>query len=822
MAATRSQSKRKPNLGQRFINFWRDLFASGDFSALIIVTSLLVVPTLGLRAADWPLTMSVIIPVTIMSVFFGLLLSRSQFNELMALIISTTYGVCIVLMVTAIGIGGGLTGGVYEVFSRTVEWVIDANTGGINQDDMVFTLLVATLFWFLGYNAAWHTFRIDRIWRVILPPGLILATNSTFYTGDANLEIYFAVFIFMALLLVARSNLDSREWDWQRKGIQVPQQLRAQFLRVGAMLALVALLLGWGVPSGNLQQRLDNFQEFLQSEPLTQMSEFWNRLFSPIDAQGPVTADYYGGDSLDLGGAIRLGDQTVFLVDTPPDRRYYWRSRTFATYNRGRWTSTPPADIRLTDSTAPFDVIRPQYNAREEVQQRFTMALNGSRLVYTAPQPELVSLEVHADLSYTAPEDDPSRTMNISVIRPQEVIRRGESYTASSSMSVATAPQLRTATQAYSAWLAPYLVVSDSVTPRTQQLARTIIAEAGAVNPYDQAKAIEFYLRTNILYNESIPRPPSNQDPVDWVLFDYQEGYCNYYASAMIVMLRSIGIPARMAAGFAQGQYDTVGGNYIITEREAHTWVEAYFPDYGWIEFEPTAAQTPIQREGDDQNLQAPPPVDQAQQATPTVTPTPTMTLTLQPTTTPPTDESQSDVDVPTPTPTITPTPSPTPTATPVIVPTQPPPMSPPDAQNPIEVILPAIGLLLLGLLLIALLVALVTFIYWWWEWRGMGGLSPISRAYARLDRYIKLIGIRLGNDQTTEERRREIVRNIPQAERPVTAITRMYTTERYGPGAPHPAEAQRKSDIAAKAWTQTRKNIIRRWLRRLRFWSRR
>ena len=102
--------------------------------------------------------------------------------------------------------------------------------------------------------------------------------------------------------------------------------------------------------------------------------------------------------------------------------------------------------------------------------------------------------------------------------------------------------------------------------------------EANATTPYDRAKAIETWLRSNIVYNETIPQPPADQDPVDWLLFDLREGYCNYYASAMIMMLRTLGIPARMAAGFAQGTWDAAQNAYTVQERDAHTWVEVFSP----------------------------------------------------------------------------------------------------------------------------------------------------------------------------------------------------------------------------------------------------
>ncbi len=813
MTATRVQN---PSLLNRIAGGWRSFFVSGDLTTLIILTVMLLAPPLSLQAGEWPLDMGIILPVTVASVLFGLLLARSQFNELLALIISTTYGFCFVLISTAMSLEMSLGTSVYEVFIRAATWMHDAATGGINPDDLVFTLLVALLFWFLGYNAAWHIFRIDRIWRVVLPPGVIIATNMVYSENGNNLQPYLVIYLFMALLLIVRSNLDAREWDWYVQGIRVPRHLRRQFLRAGALLALMTLLVGWSIPSGNLQERLDRFQEFLDSSPMRQISEFWNRLVSPIESQGPTTADYYGGDSLDLGGAIRLGEQIVFLVDALPEHRYYWRSRVFDTYEFGRWT--PAADTRLIDSRSPFDVRSELVQARTTVEQQFTIALNASRIVYTAPQPLQVNLPTRTDLFYISDNlNENDRAMSVSVIRPTELLRRGDSYTAASQMTLATATQLRGAGTVYPEWVTSlYLYVSASVTQRTRDLALDIVAEA--TNPYDQAKAIERYLRTNIIYNERIPRPPENQDPVDWVLFDHQEGYCNYYASAMIIMLRTLGIPARMAAGFAQGNYDPAQQTYVVTERDAHTWVEAYFPSYGWIEFEPTSAQAPLDREGDNEvNEQMIPP--------PGATPTPTTTATPPPTSTPeatptPLPLDQNNADVPTLALTITLTFTPSPTATPVIIPTQPPPINP-QPQNPFELILPAVGLLLLGILFILLLVIIGILIWWWWEWRGMRGLSPISRAYARLERYMSLIGIYFRRDETPEERRYMILRNVPKAERPVTAITRLYIDERYGPEQEHPAQGRRRIEIAEQAWPDARGNILKRWLRKFMFWRR-
>ncbi|MCB9150587.1 MAG: transglutaminase domain-containing protein [Caldilineaceae bacterium] len=107
----------------------------------------------------------------------------------------------------------------------------------------------------------------------------------------------------------------------------------------------------------------------------------------------------------------------------------------------------------------------------------------------------------------------------------------------------------------------------------------------------------------NYPYNEEIEAPADDVDPVAYFLFDIKEGYCDYYATAMVMMLRSLGIPARAVSGCAEGTFDEESQVYIITEKDAHTWVEVYFPTYGWIEFEPTAGESELRRPaGEDPN----------------------------------------------------------------------------------------------------------------------------------------------------------------------------------------------------------------------------
>jgi protein-glutamine gamma-glutamyltransferase len=130
-----------------------------------------------------------------------------------------------------------------------------------------------------------------------------------------------------------------------------------------------------------------------------------------------------------------------------------------------------------------------------------------------------------------------------------------------------------------------YLRLPDKLDPRIEELARQVTASA--TNDYDRADAIQRYLRDNYGYSLN---PPSIQpdDPVGSFLFKSKEGYCEYFAAAMVLMLRSVNVPARIVNGFQTGTYNRLGGDFIVRARDAHSWVEVYFPGYGWFPFDPT------------------------------------------------------------------------------------------------------------------------------------------------------------------------------------------------------------------------------------------
>jgi hypothetical protein len=123
--------------------------------------------------------------------------------------------------------------------------------------------------------------------------------------------------------------------------------------------------------------------------------------------------------------------------------------------------------------------------------------------------------------------------------------------------------------------------------PRIAELARQV--SSAATNNYDRATAIENYLRNNFRYTLD-PSAIEPKDPIVSFLFKSKSGYCEYFAAAMAVMLRTLNIPSRLVNGFQTGSYNRIGKDFVVRARDAHSWVEVYFPKYGWISFDPTPA----------------------------------------------------------------------------------------------------------------------------------------------------------------------------------------------------------------------------------------
>jgi hypothetical protein len=177
------------------------------------------------------------------------------------------------------------------------------------------------------------------VWRAILPPGIVLVLNGFYNPDRFNMSLYLGIYVFLSLLLVIRSHIEAREFDWYMHRIAFHRSLRNWFYFWGAIAGVVLLILALLLPTGSAADNQKRYEQFLRGDIVNQLNQLINKLFGALEGQGVATADYYGSDTLTLGGAIQLGDQIVVIVKAPLGARYYWRSRVFDTYSDGKWYS---------------------------------------------------------------------------------------------------------------------------------------------------------------------------------------------------------------------------------------------------------------------------------------------------------------------------------------------------------------------------------------------------------------------------------------------------------------------------------------------------
>lgn len=466
------------------------------------------------------------------------------------------------------------------VAGRIASWLTAVILGRPAQDALAIALAWGWLVWLVCFWAAWATAR-GRSALTSLTPALIVLAGTLGITHNESLPLL----VFVSALLVASvwDGQVRREQAWEQHGIDYSTEIRIDLTVTVVPLLFLLIAAALIAPSISIHDITQSFQRLTQdtSGRRQTVARSLGLELKPStgDAFTPLRAPGLPREHL-IGSGPELTRQPVMSIrinDASPARdrpapHYYWREVTYDIYTGRGWSSSG------------FE-IHPYATGQEIGPQTIT----GYRLLHLvidlAPEtPAFVyspgpiqSVSAAVDVAWRNPDDFfaaslAARTYHLTAFSPQ-----------------VSAQALRQAGTDYPAWvLQRYLQLPETLPARVRTLARDLTALYPTT--YDQAKALEEYLR-KYPYTLNLPAPPGSRDVVEYFLFDLKKGYCDYYATAMVVLARSVGIPARLASGYASGTYDFRNGQYMVTQADAHSWAEIYFPTYGWIPFEPTAAQ---------------------------------------------------------------------------------------------------------------------------------------------------------------------------------------------------------------------------------------
>lgn len=405
---------------------------------------------------------------------------------------------------------------------------------------------------------------------------LVFGTQwSWFFDESAS---YFMGYITLGLLLWVAAQAARRDSQWalENRKIGYPSHIATPVIVV-----LVASLAATMLPNHFEPVHLGEMAERLQ-RAVPVLTQLRGGGAGGLGGRFSLASTGFSPAGGTLGGAVQLNEALALelAADRPLAQTAYLRGATYLAYTGTRWDPGESPDLTIPESgTLPST-----YAGSVPIDQtsiRLTPAITFNKTVFNLLEPRRVS-----DLTggYTA---DLERNL-----WADKAIPKGTSYQVDAEIPRYSEEQIRKmGSQSDAGDLERYLQLPPELPERVRSLGRSVVQ--GYEHPLDKALAVEAFLR-RFPYHLNANAPPKGQDFVDFFLFDEQRGYCTYYATAMVVLLRDSGIPSRLVEGFAVPPSAATGKDadgrpvYEVLNSQAHAWVEVFFPGYGWVTFDPT------------------------------------------------------------------------------------------------------------------------------------------------------------------------------------------------------------------------------------------
>ena len=624
---------------------------------LLLLASLGVVVWTVLEAnwADTPGLM----PVVLFAATLGLALSRVRVVWPLPFLLGLSIGLVVVVwQASSLITDVSYIDRVREFWSRLSIWYEAATTGGISTDLLPITVVLLAFGWLMGFVSSWFLFRLTNVWVPVVVPAVAMLTNLSFLPEE--FELRFLIFMFFAMLLVARTTAVQRRRKWHRSRVGFGPGGGWLSLRTTAVFSILVLAIAGFLPLRTYVSRMVADVWIDARSPIESLEDEFARLFSGIPSRKDLAGRYFGS-TLPFIGKIKFGGEVVMRANS--EEPTYWLSQTYSEYTSKGWIAGEAKKTRVGAEFAPppsqESFNRTPINQSLEFTFKTSRLLTGGNLQWVSREPVVETLEpkqftidvqpltsevefpddikalasdvrrmllephtqaVESEISRMLPLDlvlvGIASNVNSSAAQYGEVtlarreplvadvvswkfvdaIEKGGSYAMGSLISKASDGELRRTGTSYSGFIKDhYLQLPSSLPQRIRDLATSLTRDAEA--PLDKALAIQEFLRgPTFEYSQDIEAPPQSADGVDHFLFETKMGYSDYFGSSMAVMLRSVGVPARLAAGYAPGELGA-SGRWAVKDSDSHGWTQVYFPGHGWIDFEPTP-KWPVAKRG--------------------------------------------------------------------------------------------------------------------------------------------------------------------------------------------------------------------------------
>lgn len=565
--------------------------------SLVLITFLAAVAAWSISDAKWILgrdDLTAFLPwAAAFGVAWGFISAKVGWSRWLSHLLGAVYAALILPMIvgTVIDPQAPNLGVAYQVAAASAaNAYLDLAWRGLSttQNYGHFMLVLGAICWGTGQFAAFALYRHHRPIQAVFVIGLVFIANMSL----TNFDQFDALVVFSAAALVLlilghiaeERSLWLRHRVWEGGTFDNPYMAGGSFFVLMAVVAsLVLTATASSAPLANMwldvNQRLIEFGQQIQG-------------ILPSGGSSRIAGISFG-TSTTITGTWVTDNTPILTIHVPDDGHYYWRAIAYDRFTGRGWTLTQVSELPVSvGSTVLAGSSEGSLTAADRRTATFKVtSLTGTMSQILSPNlPLSVSSPTKLESLATSGQTYFGTLVPTSPLSSYTLAAKVQQLDPSGNTGL-TANKLRAAGTSYPAALrAAYTeILPGTVGTQARALATTIVAESGAKTPYDTARAIESYLRdpANFTYDTDISSfDCSNLSAVDCFVL-YRHGYCEYYASTMVMMLRLQGIPARMVEGFLPGTPDA-GNNETILRSSAHAWVEVYFPGYGWIEFDPT------------------------------------------------------------------------------------------------------------------------------------------------------------------------------------------------------------------------------------------
>ncbi len=540
-----------------------------NWLSVVFVFLALMIPVLSIEQAHWiSFKPSLILTLALAVIATSLAILVRLWNKV-AFVLMAVLGLLVMVWQSSAAVSRAVGQSALNAWWQTVTHTLPS------ENSIYFVMFLIIVTWCIGVVSVWYALKKQNAWVTVILGAVMLLINLN--NLPHNYYYFFPLYLFVSLLLVFQVNLAKQKDLLTVRGDRKSSYKVIYLVVAVFIVAVLTLSVVWFSPEPPLERvglKL-NTSSLSNANP----SKNWFDIFLDIQTKWPWMKSQDQAKLL-FGTPLDQSDTVQYIVTS--DKPAYWLTRCYDTYNSWGWTSNPTLDKAVSAGTSIVgeEPHSPDSTVTYTVENRIN-----TDIILTTGQ--FVKADIPVTLK-TIPSDqiNTDKVDDVIAVTSPWVIGPYQSYTVVSSVPAFTAEKLMSVKAVYPDWITEhYLQLPGTLPQQVKTLSNDLTKDV--TTEYEKLAAVKKYLN-NFQYDEKATMPSGKEDGVSEFLFSIQKGNCLSFASSMVVMLRSVGIPARLCTGYLYGDLDKKTGKYLVRSNQYHAWAEVYFPGYGWIQCEAT------------------------------------------------------------------------------------------------------------------------------------------------------------------------------------------------------------------------------------------